>query len=121
MTLFPVLDLLALIKFPFMERIENLFYGVILFSNIASSTIYYWAASQVGGRIAPKLNGKWVGIVIIGLCAGASMVPNTLMETEAWLRKAGYAGICVAFGLPVVLIGFLLVQKRKGGPARDQT
>src|SRR5690606_13562818 len=27
MSLFPVLDLLAIIKFPFMERIENLFYG----------------------------------------------------------------------------------------------
>lgn len=114
-SLFPVLDLLAYIKFPFMERIENLFYGFFLFSNIISIVAYYWSASQVAGQIMPKLNAKLTGILIIALCAGTSMIPGSLMDTEAWLRKAGYAGIAVAFGLPVILIGFLLVQKGKGG------
>lgn len=117
---FPVLDLLAAIRFPFMERIENLFYGFFLFSNIVTTTVYYWAASQFGGRIAPGWNGKLVGALIIAVCAGFSIVPNTLMETEAWVRRVGYAGIGVAVGLPVVVIGFLLIQKGKGGPARDQ-
>jgi len=102
-----------------MERIENLFYGFFLFSNIISAVAYYWAASQAGSRIVPKLNGKLVGFLIILLGGCVSLIPNTLMETEAWLRNAGYAGFCVAFGLPVVLLGFLLVQKRKGGHARD--
>lgn len=121
MSLFPVLDLLAIIKFPFMERIENLFYGFFLFSNIVSATVYYWAASQVGNRIVPKLNGKLIGLVIIASCAFVSLKPDNLMETEEWLRYTGYAGTLLAFGLPIVIIGCLLVrQKKKGGPVRDQ-
>lgn len=117
---FPVLDLLADIRFPFMERIENLFYGFFLFSNIVTTTVYYWAASQFGRRIAPGWNGKLVGALLIAICAGVSLVPNTLMKTEAWVQTVGYAGICVAIGLPIVVIGFLLLQKRKGGPLHDQ-
>lgn len=119
MSTFPVLDLLAIIRFPFMERIENLFYGFFLFSNIVTSTVYYWAASQFGGRIAPRWQGKPVGAAIIAACVGLSLVPNTLMETEKWVRYAGYAGMGVAIGLPVVLIGFLLLQG-KGGAVREQ-
>jgi len=117
---FPVLDLLADIRFPFMERIENVFYGFFLFSNIVTSTVYYWAASQFVGRISLRLNSKLAGALIIAVCTCVSLIPDTLMETEAWVRNVGYAGIGVAIGLPVVVTGFLLLQKGKGRYGRDQ-
>lgn len=120
-SIFPMLDLISFVKFPFVERIENLFYGFFLFANIITTVVYYWAASQAAGRIAPKLNPHWTGGLVIAASVGFSLIPATLLDTEKWLQFAGYAAIAAAFGLTLILLGFLLVQKAKGGTAREQT
>lgn len=115
--LFPVLDLLAAVKFPFMERIENLFYGFFLFANIVTVAVYYWAASQAGARMAPNMSSKLIGFLIIAAATCVALIPDTLMETETWLRWSGYAGFVVAFAFPALLLTVLLCQKERGKPA----
>ena len=53
--LFPLLDLLAYIKLPFMERIENLFYGFFLFTTIITLVLYFWATGESTQRVFPKI------------------------------------------------------------------
>ncbi|WP_276355157.1 GerAB/ArcD/ProY family transporter [Cohnella caldifontis] len=119
--LFPVLDLLAAVKFPFMERIENLFYGFFLFANIVTVAVYYWSAVETGLRIVPKMNRKLLGFVLIAAATGVAAIPDTLMETEEWLREIGYAGFVVSFGFPLILLAVLPFQRRKGKSGLEST
>lgn len=120
-SVYPVLDLMSIVKFPFVERIENLFYGFFLFSNMMTTVVYYWAATQAAGRIVDKWHPKWTGGLVIAASVGFSLIPKTQHDTETWLRYAGFAAVAAAFGLTVVLLGFLLIQQGRRRAARDQT
>lgn len=112
--LYPVLDLLAYIQFPFIERLENLLYGFFLFLILITLVMYWWAAQITAQRIMPKLNVKILLLALISISYVISFIPKTLDEVNIWITNLGYAVTGIAFGLPMLLILVLLVQ-RKGG------
>ncbi|MUG67637.1 spore gernimation protein [Paenibacillus sp. 7541] len=111
--LFPLLDLLAYIKLPFIERVENLFYGFFLFTTLITLVMYYWAAGESTLRIFPKLKSSVHYFVIILCSLIVSTVPVALDQVLRVLYLLGCAQIVIAFLFPVILILLLLIQRRK--------
>ncbi|MBY0013550.1 GerAB/ArcD/ProY family transporter [Paenibacillus typhae] len=112
--LYPVLDLLAYIQFPFVERLENLLYGFFLFLILITVVMYWWAAQITVQRMVPKLNAKILLFILVFIAYGSSFIPKTLDQVDVWITNSGYAVTAIAFCLPMLLIVVLLFQRKEG-------
>ena len=112
--LFPLLDIQAMIHFPFIERLENLLYGFYLFLILITLVMYLWSAQEAVFRITRKAKSKVYIIIAFGLTYGISSIPKTLDQVNVWITYLGYAVTAIGFGLPIVAI-FVLLLQRKGG------
>lgn len=110
---FPLLDLLGYIRLPFVERVENLFYGFFLFTTLVTLVMYYWAAGESMLRIFPALKSSVHYFVIILATLLVSSVPIVLDDIVQWLFVLGCIQIGFAFVMPILLILLLLIQRRK--------
>ncbi|AIQ49081.1 spore gernimation protein [Paenibacillus sp. FSL R7-0273] len=110
--LYPVLDLLAYIQFPFIERLENLLYGLFLFLILITMVMYWWAAQITVQRIMPRLNVKILLFLLLSIAYCISFIPKTLDQVDVWITNLGYAVTVIAFGLPMLLITVLLIQRK---------
>ncbi|NBD27532.1 GerAB/ArcD/ProY family transporter [Paenibacillus glycinis] len=113
---YPLIDMFAYVKFPFIERIENLLYGLLLFTMLATMAMYYWSANEASGRLFPKLKPSYRGIALIAGTFFVGLIPDTLAEVNEWLTWFGIVEIGIAFGLPLFLIALLLIRKEKEAP-----
>ncbi|WP_308635046.1 GerAB/ArcD/ProY family transporter [Paenibacillus silvisoli] len=102
--LYPLLDLMAYIRFPFIERLENLFYGFFLFTTLLTVVMYQWAAKEACRRILPKVNDNILGAVIILGAYLIAFIPDTLGEVQDWLQMFSELECIVAFALPLLLL-----------------
>lgn len=109
---YPVIDLLAYIELPFVERIEHLIFSLFLFTSLIGHVLYTWAAIQTAKQALPKANMKWVTIIIFIMAYGISWIPDVLKEVEIWLTYLGQLDLSIAFGLSLLLILLLLFRKR---------
>lgn len=111
--LFPLLDLLAYIKLPFIERIENLFYGFFLFTTVITLVMYFWAAGESTRRVFPrvKINVHYFCITLVAFML--SFIPKVLDTIRDWIMILGYIQMGFAYVMPLLLIILLLVQRRK--------
>jgi amino acid transporter len=110
---FPLIDALAYIKLPFIERMESLLFVLFLFSIIITSVMYEWAALVTLQRLFPRLKTKWAGAVIVGTTFFLTMIPRELQDVTKVLDKIAALEIGVSFGLPLFLILLLLIIRRK--------
>lgn len=108
---YPVIDLLAQINFPFVERIETFIFSMFLFTNLISITFYIWAAKETVKRVVPKIKGNWITAVLISIAYAVSWIPDVLSKVEEWLKYLGIMEIIIAFGLPLLLIVILWLSK----------
>ncbi|MFK7697740.1 GerAB/ArcD/ProY family transporter [Paenibacillus sp. HJGM_3] len=108
---YPTLGLLAYVRFPFVERLENLLYGIFLFTVIITIVMYTWASQQALERLVPRVPSKWLSFIIILVVYGVAWIPKVMSEVQLWLRTIGYIETGVAFGLPLLLLVFLLFQR----------
>ncbi|WP_027084570.1 GerAB/ArcD/ProY family transporter [Cohnella panacarvi] len=109
--MFPLLDLMAYIVLPFVERLENFFYGLFLFSIIVTSTVYLWAATETSKRLFPRIASKYLSFVLVAFQYAVSFLPDTLDEVKNWLELFGQIEIGIAIGLPLFVLILLIVHK----------
>lgn len=112
--LYPLLDLLAYIQFPFIERLENLLFGLFLFLVVMTVVMYWWAAQETIKRIVPKLKIKALSLIIVVITYGISFIPKTVDQVNMWLTNLGYGVTAVAFVLPILLLAVLSIQRIRG-------
>lgn len=115
--LYPAIDLMSYIKFPFVQRVENLLYGFFMFTTLISTVMYVWAAKEALFRIFKKAKPGVIEFCILVVAYFIAFIPDVIGEVREWLRALGYIEIGVAFGLPIILILILLLQRMKGGMA----
>lgn len=108
---YPLIDLLAYIKLPFVERIENLFFGFFLFTTLLGITMYTWAALEAARRVMPKANPNWLAAILISIAFAVAWIPDILSKVEKWLQYFGAIEVGVAFGLPLLLLTILIINK----------
>ncbi|MFE0396161.1 MULTISPECIES: spore germination protein [Paenibacillus] len=102
--LFPLLDLLAYIKLPFIERIENLFYGFFLFTTIITLVMYFWAAGESTRRVFPRVKIKVHYFCITLVAFIISFIPKVLDTIRDWIMILGYIQMGFAYVMPLLLI-----------------
>lgn len=107
---FPLVDLLAYIKLPFVERVENIFLALYLVTSLMSITMYTWAAAETAKSLIPRANKRWITAVLVCCAFVVSWIPNMLSEVELWLKYLGYMALGIAFGLPLLLIAILVIH-----------
>jgi spore germination protein (amino acid permease) len=107
---FPLIDLLAYIRFPFIERVENIFIAMYLITSLMSMTMYIWAATETAQSLIPKANKRWIAVVLVCAAYAVSWFPDVLSEVELWLKYFGYMAVGIAFGLPLMLIAILVIH-----------
>lgn len=113
--LYPVIDMMSYIKFPFVQRVENLFYGFFMFTNLFSTVAYVWAAKEACQRVFKKVKPGILAVILIIIGFSAIAIPDVTGEVREWLAFLGFFEIGVAFILPVLLILVLITQRIMGG------
>jgi len=109
---YPVIELLAYIELPFVERIEQLIFSLYLFTALIGHVLYMWAATKTAKQALPNANMKWTTIIIFIIAYAISWIPDVLMKVEIWLTYLGQLDLTIALGLPLLLILLLLFRKR---------
>src|SRR5690606_35089292 len=51
---FPVLDFLSYLQLPFVERVENFLFALLLIKVLITSILYFWVAEITLKRMVPK-------------------------------------------------------------------
>jgi spore germination protein (amino acid permease) len=113
--LFPTLDLLSYIRFPFIEHIENLLFGFILLSVLITCSMFIWGSKEMLQRIWPRASVKGLTLCILFLVYIVSWFPQNLSEIEKWLKLLLYAEAGLTFCLPILLIVLLSIRGNRGG------
>ena len=108
--LFPLIDLLALIHFPFVERLENLLFGFFLFLILITVVMYLWAGLEAVTRITPKAKSPLFIFITVLVTFCIAIIPKTIDQVNAWITNLGYVVTGIGFGLPIILIIVLLIQ-----------
>ncbi|RIX48639.1 spore gernimation protein [Paenibacillus nanensis] len=113
---FPLVDLLAFIEFPFINRIENLLLPFFLYKNLMTTVMYCWAAMMMIKRIAPVFKPKVLegGIALASI--GFASYPKLLRDSQLLVRQSIYVEIMLAFAFPLLLMMLLYWQniRRRG-------
>lgn len=114
---FPLLDLLAYIELPFVERMENLLFGFLLFTSLITVTMYTWTATEAVNRIFPRAGTGTLAFVMLAAAYGIAYIPDVIGEVHQWLQWMGNIEMVLAFALPVLLILLLLYQRTRKEPS----
>ncbi|SFD82400.1 spore germination protein (amino acid permease) [Paenibacillus catalpae] len=107
---FPVLEMMAYIRFPFMERMENLLFGFILFTVLFSILMYEWCALEMLKHIFPKLKANFLAFMLMLMCFIVAYIPDTINDVGDWLSTLSMIECGIAFGLPLLLLIVLMFQ-----------
>ncbi|SEM60254.1 GerAB/ArcD/ProY family transporter [Paenibacillus sp. OV219] len=114
---FPLLDLMAYIRFPFVERVENLFFGAFLFTTIVTVVMYLWAAQETALQMFKGANVKVVAAILVTISYIVAFFPESLSEVQLWLSFFAQIEIGTAFMLPILLLIVLALSKKKEAAA----
>lgn len=113
---FPMVDLLAFIELPFINRIENLLLPFFLYKNLMTTVMYCWAALIMVKRIAPIFKPKVLEGIIALASIGFASYPKLLRDSQSLVRQSIYVEIVLAFAFPLLLMMVLYWQniRRRG-------
>ncbi|NOU69036.1 GerAB/ArcD/ProY family transporter [Paenibacillus sp. LMG 31461] len=109
--MFPCIDLLAYIKFPFIERAENILFSFLVFRVLITIVMYHWAASLCLQRVFMKSKFARITLYLMAITFLISFIPSVLDEVGKWLFIGTYVTIAYSFVLPIMLIGILSIQR----------
>ncbi|MGP0584137.1 GerAB/ArcD/ProY family transporter [Paenibacillus timonensis] len=109
---FPILDMYAYLRFPFVERIQNFLFGLFMFSIVHTAGMYYWSGQTVMSQVFRRISWKVIIFLSMAVTIAIAMIPKSLIEVEAWFRYLTMAQLGFSFGFPLLLILLLLLQRR---------
>ncbi|MDR6880378.1 GerAB/ArcD/ProY family transporter [Bacillus sp. 3255] len=113
---YPVLNLLSYVELPFVKRIDDLVYTLILFRVLITSVLYSWSAVETMKWLLPTSNKIRWPMLLLGLLALTVLIvlPSTLDKLEKWLSIFGYTEVAIAFILPIFLFISIMIHKYRG-------
>ncbi|WP_205628873.1 hypothetical protein, partial [Acinetobacter baumannii] len=82
-----------------------------LFKVLLTSVFYYWAAQETLQRVVPRIHPWWITLFIVGGTYLISWKWNLHREVVAQLKWLQTIEIAIAFGLPLLLLLILWIQK----------
>ncbi|WP_273128847.1 GerAB/ArcD/ProY family transporter [Metabacillus sp. HB246100] len=111
--MYPVITLLEFIKFPFIERVENLIFSLFALKVLITIVMYFWAGQEVLQHTLKRV--KRIFITSIVLISGylISLIPNIIREVDMWLEALTYIITGFAIITPLILLAIIGVIKLK--------
>ncbi len=110
---YPVINMLAYVELPFMERLESLIFSFFIMKIIVTTGLFYWVASETLQRLLPKIPNSLAVFIVILFSYLISFIPNTMNEVMNWLTFLANIEIGITFILPLLLITILVIKKSK--------
>ncbi|RKN64874.1 GerAB/ArcD/ProY family transporter [Paenibacillus ginsengarvi] len=109
----PVLNLLKVIEFRFVERFDMIFYAAyILVTSTAWLPVWHFASRGFAALIGTRKHAPIVVAVFV-LCVGLTYaVHPTWNQSEQFSKLAAKAGIVLAYLLPLCLLAYVKVFKK---------
>lgn len=108
---YPLLQILAYIQLPFVERIESVMFTLFLLKVIMTAVVYFWIAEITLTRVFRRIPVIWIDLFIVSFAFGLSLFSRILIEVEQQLRMIGFIQTAIVFTLPVLLL-FLITLDR---------
>ncbi|WP_409342101.1 endospore germination permease [Paenibacillus sp. MBLB4367] len=112
----PALNLLKVIEFRFVERLDIVFLAVYMFmistSWIPDMFVIAYCGNKLFSRIDPK---TYLALLIGSLVATAAILDPSFMLVEKWMKAASSFALFGAFGVPVLLAAYFFVYDRIQG------
>lgn len=110
---FPLLDTLAYIRLPFIERLENLLYSFLLLNTLDTSVLYYWSAKEALQRMFKPSKRILISFIIVFGTYSLSFIPTTIRDVQNWLSVTGHLTMYIAFLLPLMVIGAAWMKRKE--------
>ncbi|NMH68713.1 GerAB/ArcD/ProY family transporter [Bacillus sp. RO3] len=111
--LFPVITLIEYVKFPFVERVENLIFTLFALKVLITVVMYLWASKELISHSFPKLKSNFISFSLLMIGTLISFIPDIIREVDQWLEWLTYLDIGIAILLPIMLIAFIGLHKVK--------
>ncbi|QED46898.1 GerAB/ArcD/ProY family transporter [Cytobacillus dafuensis] len=100
----PVLNLLKVIEFHFLERIDLIILNVLLLIASRAWIMYMYCAVYCSSQLMKKQDHSGHVPVLLGLFIGATFfIHPTWLQFKTWQKWISYTGIGVAFIFPLLL------------------
>ncbi|QFT89669.1 Spore germination protein B2 [Bacillus sp. THAF10] len=114
--LYPVITLIEYVKFPFIERVENLIFSLFALKVLITVVMYLWAGKELIQHSFPRLKPNFIVLSMLTFGYLVSYIPKVIREVDQWLLWFTYIETGVVFFLPILLLFLLAVNKllRKG-------
>ncbi|WP_180954066.1 GerAB/ArcD/ProY family transporter [Bacillus sp. M6-12] len=109
---FPLMQLLSLIEFPFIERLENLLYCLFMLKVLITTAMFIWAATEAAKRIFPNKGEKSIAFLIVLGVYLISFIPETLDQIASWMKFLASIEIVISYTLPIIAILLLFIRKK---------
>ncbi|BCB04645.1 GerAB/ArcD/ProY family transporter [Bacillus sp. KH172YL63] len=113
--LYPVITLIEYVKFPFVERVENLIFTLFALKVLITVVMYLWASKELVSHSFQKLKPDFISLLLLTVGALLSFIPEISREVDEWLKWLTYIDTAIAIALPIfllVLIGLNKVKER---------
>lgn len=102
----PTLELIKTTEVPglILERLESAFLGVWVASVFTSVGNLYYATASVVRETFKLRSHRWVAVVLLPMFYWFSLMPPNMQKLLEYKKWGGYAGIVLAFIVPIVLL-----------------
>ncbi|WP_442603225.1 GerAB/ArcD/ProY family transporter [Paenibacillus sp. KN14-4R] len=109
----PVLNLLKVIEFRFLERFDMIFLSLYLFVVSTAWIPYTYLVSFGTAQLFGKRDHSlFIGLFLIAVVIMAMVTKPSWMQEEKWKTLAGYNGIIICYCLPVFLLIYITVYQK---------
>lgn len=100
----PILNLLKVIEFRFLERFDIIFLALYLFVISTSLVPYLYGASLSGAKLfGTKNHGPYVLVICMGTLLASTWIRPSWLESLRYNQWAGYSGLIISYLLPLLL------------------
>lgn len=116
-SLYPLLEMADHLSLPVIERVDTLLFTFFFLVVALTATHYFWMATELVHDVFPKVGKRVAAFALIAGTYFVSSVPNELDRVLGWLEGLAKAAIFTAFALPLLLMGGMLLARRRRAAA----
>ncbi|SDX38451.1 GerAB/ArcD/ProY family transporter [Paenibacillus sp. CF384] len=112
---YPSLNTLSFIRFPFVQRVDDLIFNLFMLRALIITSMYLWAAIELVRNMVTSVKKRVIPSLGMAILAAIIALWNRgdLQKTERWLYFLGMVEIGIAFLLPALLLILITIHHWK--------
>ncbi|WP_235820572.1 GerAB/ArcD/ProY family transporter [Halalkalibacter krulwichiae] len=110
---YPLIDLFRYIELPFIERLDGLYFMFFLMKIIVTATLYLFVSIEMFQRSIQSIKASYIPVLLCVIGFIGTYPLFTKYDIDFWLSNIVYVQTVISIILPVILILYLHVKRRK--------